>query len=363
MAIGDAVFFLHRGNVGRCQLRSVVVDMSGNRQSPALDRVGHDDNRSALDGFRLGKRVKDLLHVVTAEIHQQVLERGIRYVSKDAAHFHAGRLPPLDHGAADFPSVRVQQRLVLGVAAGIDPPAQALTVRPFEEFQLLAAVLEPQHLPALGLEQAGDLQHLAFRGNVVEALTVDVDDPPQVVKAVGARLPNGFRDVAFVDLGVTHQGDIAPLPVGPAKVVAHVALCQRPENRCGSTEADRAGGDGHAHRVLGAAGVGLQAPEITQGGQHVARQVAKQVLDGVKDRRGMRLHRHVVLRPQYGEIQRRHQVDRRGAARLMPAHLEAVRIGANLVGVVDHVGREPQDALRDRFQTGNNFGVGRVGGR
>ena len=284
MAVGDAVLFLQVRDVRRRQLRGVVVDVSRNRQSPALDRVGHDDDRPAPHRLCLGERLKYLLHVVAAEVHQQVLERGVRHVGQDAAHVNARRLSPLDHGAADFRPVRIQQRLVFGVAARIDPPPQSLAAGALEKFQLPAAVLEPQHFPALGLEQARDLQHLPFGCDVVQALAVDVDDPPQVVQAVGAGLADGFRDVSLVDLGVAHEGDIAPLSFCPAEVVAHVTLRQRPENRCRGAEADRSGGDGHPHRVLGAARVGLQAAEIAQGGEHVARQVTEQVLNGVKDR-------------------------------------------------------------------------------
>ena len=204
VTLGNAVLRLQRGDVRRRQLGGVVVDMPGNRQPPALDGVRHDDDRAVGNGFGFGERPENLRDVVPAEVHQQVLEGGVGHVSQHAFHVGSRELAPLDDSAANFRAVGVQQRLVLGVAAGIDPMAQPLAARPLEEFQLLAAVLEPQHLPAFRLEQPRDLRHLAFRGDVVEALAVDVDDPPQVVQPIGAGLADGFRDVALVDLGVTH---------------------------------------------------------------------------------------------------------------------------------------------------------------
>src|SRR5687767_592977 len=57
----------------------------------------------------------------------------------------------------------------------------------------------------------------------------------------------------------------------------------------------------------------------------------------------MRLHRDAVLRPQHGEMQRRHDGGERGARRLMAADLQPIAIRADVVGVVDGPRREPQN--------------------
>ena len=62
---------------------------------------------------------------------------------------------------------------------------------------------------------------------------------------------------------------------------------------------------------------------------------------------GMRLHRNPVLRAQDLEIERRHDGDRPSAGRLVAAHLQPVAVGPDMVGVVDHPGRQPQQLALD----------------
>src|ERR1044072_4475477 len=85
------------------------------------------------------------------------------------------------------------------------PVPQPVTLRTLEKGALLAAVFEPDHLPALGFEHAGNLHHLPLWGNVVQTLTVDIDNPPQITQAVGTGFAQGFWYVAFVKLGIAHQ--------------------------------------------------------------------------------------------------------------------------------------------------------------
>src|SRR3546814_1336153 len=66
---------------------------------------------------------------------------------------------------------------------------------------------------------------------------------------------------------------------------------------------------------------------------------AEQILDGMEDRTRMRLHGDAVFRLQHGEIQRRHDGRQRGRGGLVAADLEAVAIGAQVVGVMDGPGR------------------------
>ena len=74
------------------------------------------------------------------------------------------------------------------------------------------------------------------------------------------------------------------------------------------------------------------------------------VVDRVEHRRRMRLHRDVVLGPQLGEPQRRHQAHHRRARRLVAAHLHARAVLANAVRVVDDRGREPEHAPLDGLE-------------
>ena len=68
----------------------------------------------------------------------------------------------------------------------------------------------------------------------------------------------------------------------------------------------------------------------------------QQIVDGVEDRAGMGLDRDPILGPQHREIQRGHDRRQRGRGGLMAADLQSARIGAQVIGVVDGPGGQPQ---------------------
>ena len=74
--------------------------------------------------------------------------------------------------------------------------------------------------------------------------------------------------------------------------------------------------------------------------------------------RGMRLDGDPVLRPHDIEIKRGHQGGDRSAGRLMAADLEPVPAWPEMVGLVDHPGREPQRLFFERHQQGQLVGRG-----
>ena len=78
--------------------------------------------------------------------------------------------------------------------------------------------------------------------------------------------------------------------------------------------------------VLGARRIGLRAAKRAKPLQLLAALVPEQVLDGVEDRRGVRLDRDAVLRTQHVEIERGHQGRQRGARRLVAADLQPVAV-------------------------------------
>ena len=134
-------------------------------------------------------------------------------------------------------------------------------------------------------------------------------------------------------------------PLGQSRAPAlgvHVVLHQAGKAGLGDAEADRAGGEIDVGLVLGARGVGLGAAEGAEILQLVEALVAEQVLDGMEHRAGVRLDGHPVLGPQDMEIERGHQRDERGRGGLVPAHLQAVAAIDLVVGVVDHVARQPE---------------------
>src|SRR5262249_11285349 len=75
----------------------------------------------------------------------------------------------------------------------------------------------------------------------------------------------------------------------------------------------------------------------------------------------MRLDREPVFGAERMEAERRQRRHRRGAARLVAPHLEPVAVGAEVVGVVDHPGGEPQHLALERLQDLQTVGASESG--
>ena len=125
-------------------------------------------------------------------------------------------------------------------------------------------------------------------------------------------------------------------------VQPHVVRHQRGERGHRHAQPDRSGREIDLRPVLHPAGIGLHAAHLAQPGHLLDRLPAEQVVHRVEHRAGVRLHRDAVLRAGDLEIQRRHDGDHRRARRLVPAHLQPVAVGPDVVGVVHHPGRQPQ---------------------
>ncbi len=69
---------------------------------------------------------------------------------------------------------------------------------------------------------------------------------------------------------------------------------------------------------------------------------AEEILYGVEDRPGMRLHRNAIFGPQDRKVERRHDGRRGRARRLVPADLEPVAIFPQVIGVVDRPRGQPK---------------------
>ena len=146
-------------------------------------------------------------------------------------------------------------------------------------------------------EHGLDPRRRDVRHDPVEALAVEVHHPQHLAELRHHRIDQRLPDRALVELGVAHQRDVTTRP-RHLEVAADVAVGQRAPDRGGGPDADRAGREVHRVRVLGAARVALQPVEGPELGQVGRVQPAHQVVDGVQHRRGMRLHRHPILRPQ-----------------------------------------------------------------
>ena len=255
----------------------------------------------------------------------------------------------------------VDQRRIERVRARVDPLAQMMPVGPGEGGLQQPPVFEGDDAPADHLEQRVDPPEQPVGDHRVEALAVVVDDPPEIAHVVLPAFEQRLEDVALVELGVAGERDHpARRRVGrDQSVQPHVILHQRGEQRHADAEPDRAGREiDDVAAVLGARRIGLRAAKGAEPFELVAGLMAEQILDRVEYRRGVRLDRDPVLRPHHVEIERGHQRRDRRARRLMAADLEPVAVGPQMVGVVDHPGRQPQHLALERREAGELVAAG-----
>ena len=125
-------------------------------------------------------------------------------------------------------------------------------------------------------------------------------------------------------------------------VQMHIILDKRPEGSECDAKPDRTGGEINLRPVLHARWIGLDATELTQRFQLFPLLPPKQIIDGVENRAGMRLHRYTIGWFQNIEVKRCQDRNAGSARGLVPAHLQPIPIGADMIGVVDHPGGKPK---------------------
>ena len=327
----------------------MIVLVPGERRLPALDRVGEEDGRLVVvDGV---EGVGEGFQALAAEIVHQRVELFIRALVEqfrdialvaNVVHqaFAPGRAALIGEGG------------IIHVRAGLDPFLQGFAARLLEGFALQDAVAQHNGAPAEGLEDGVDLLPQALMHDAVEALAVIVDHPPCVAQVVLPAFLQAFIDIAFIQLRIADEGDLpAEFHVLRPALRSDIVLHQRVEGGGRDAEADRPCREVDIVDILGAARIGLRAAPAAEGLELLARLVAHQVLHGVKDGRGVRLHRDAVFRLQRMEVERRHDRHHGRAGGLVAADLHrAFFLGPDVVGIVDRPGRQPEKALFDGLQ-------------
>ena len=226
----------------------------------------------------------------------------------------------------------------------IDPRLELAAARFGKGLLQQCAMFEDDDLPAEIPEDRLKSLPQAFAHHCIKALTVVVDDPPGVAQTVLPALQQGLENVALIHLGIAEQGHHAALgSAGSPAFGAHIVLHQRREQCLRHAEAHRARGEIHVVNILGPRRIGLRAVVAAKPLQLVARLVAKEILNGMEHRACVGLHRHPVLRPEDGKIQRGHDRRQRSGGRLMAADLQFIGLGPKVIGVVDDPGGKPTD--------------------
>ena len=319
----------------------MIVGIARNRQPPPLDRIRKDHRRPVRRGVRLLQRLDHLRKVVAPKIAHHARQLRIAYrrqkllQARIPAPFHRYKPPP------QLVARQPHQQLVLLVAHVVNALANLFTVLLRKKILQLAPVLRLQHLPAPTVKHRLQRPRPDARNHPVQALTVQVHDPERVGQLRHPLIKDSLPHVALVQLRIADDGN-EPIRRHVAKVLLSIVVRQRRKCRRHRAQPHRARGKINRIGILRPAWIRLQTAKGAQRRQILARQLAQKILDGVKDRRRMRLYRNSVPMPQQMKIERRH--DRHHACRrsLVPANLDAVPLRPHIVRLMHNAQGQPQ---------------------
>ncbi len=347
LAVGDVHGALEAGHLFRVHQPGMVVLMPGERQAEAFDGVGDEAGRAVVLNAVHG--LQHRCHVVPRQVGHQAVQRRVVVRVQQLLDAEGAVQLALQHLAPALAAF-VGQRRVVAVGAIVDPLAQRVAAGLGESRMQQLAVFQRHDAPIHALEHAIETAVQAVGDDVVQALAVVVDHPPQVPDLVLPALEHRLEHVAFVELGVAHQGYHAARRRIRGRQLLRVQIVLRQRGEAGHRHAQPhgAGREIDVVAVFRARGIGLRAAQRAKPLQLVARLISQQVLDRMENGAGMRLYRHAVLAAQHVEIQRRHQRDDRSRRRLMAADLQPVAVRADMVGVMDGPGAEPQHLALQR---------------
>src|SRR5262249_28395996 len=205
------------------------------------------------------------------------------------------------------------------------------------------AIFEEHDVPTEVSEQVLIALPQTLADHGVEALPVVVDDPPAIAQALLPAFEHSLEDVALVELGIAEQRDHAAFrPFKTPTVSARIVSRDRHAQRLSDAEADRTGGKIDVVSIFGARRIGLRALIAAEVFELLARLTPEQILNGMEVRRGMRFDRDAILRPQAMKIKGGHDRGERRRRRLMATDFYSVGIVAQIIGLVDRPGCEPQ---------------------
>ena len=326
-----------------CHQPGVIVLMPGKGQAHALNGIGNKAS-GLITGRILGaESLGQGFNVMPAEIGHQRGKLIIRKRVNNGAN--AGNAAKLGQdGGTPGGTALEGQRGVKAIRAIINPAAQLIAIGPGKGRFQPPAIFQRDDIPAHVAEQAFDTAKKPVRHDGIERLAVVIHHPPDIADIVLPAFQKGFVDIALIQFRIAHHGDM------PARrnalrrhaVQMHIILDKRAEGGQRHAKPDRTGGKINLRPVLHARWIGLDATELTQRFQLVAVLPTKQVIDGMKHRPRMGLHRHAIGRLQNIEVKRSQDGNAGSARRLMPAHLQPIPIGADMIGVMDHPGGKPK---------------------
>ena len=259
----------------------------------------------------------------------------------------------------------IRERRIGRVGAFVDPPPERVPTPARERALEQLPVLQRDDPPFQVAEDVTQTKIEPVLNDRIETLPVVVDDPPQVRHLVLPRLEQGLEDVPLVKLRFARERDHAAgrRPIVGKALEPHVVLHQG--GKAGHRDAEPHGTCRKVDvvTVLRTRRIRLRAAKGPKPLELVARLLAEEVLDGMKDRAGVRLDGDAIPRPEHFEVERRHQRRDRGTRRLVASHLQPVARRAEVIRLVNHPDREPEHFVLDRSQDldrAANCGWGRL---
>ena len=251
LALGHAQPLTNGFDFSGLEQPRMVGRVAGQGQIPALDRIGKNHNRLGLDSERLGKGFEHPLQVVAAQIGQQFLDLIRLITGQQFGHSRVFFSVGLHETITDSDTVLEQQALVLLVAHLIDPGSEFEPVGFAEDVFELVAVFKVDDMPAVGGKHFPQLLGATVRDHAVEALSIQVHDPQHPRHALGIGFTQRLPDIALVQFGVTHQGNMpargrpvlrrSGFPVRFVSMVLQIVTDQGTKQRRHRAQADRAG--------------------------------------------------------------------------------------------------------------------------
>ena len=145
---GDGKLFGEGGHLFVVEELGMVVRIAGDRQAPALDGIGKDDDGPVFGCVGLFEHADHLGEVVAAEVADDGWQVGIADGGDDLLQPGIFVSVDCDEAAAQLVTGKADEKLILLVAHVVDALADLLAIFLGEEVLQLAPVFGFEHLPA-----------------------------------------------------------------------------------------------------------------------------------------------------------------------------------------------------------------------
>ena len=329
-----------------------------NGQPPPLQGPREDGHRPVGHAVRFRERFHDRVQIVAAHVGEQ---RGdLRVAQRLEPRGRLGRRA-LAEGLPRGGGRQPEQRVVLEVPHGLEPlsePAPPGWAKAPARGAGRSAVMTTCHPSARNRRSSCWLRWSpTTRSRLCRFRSTTTTWPRRsaIASSVHASqtLPSSSSaspTTAMFRAGPATGGCPGSASPAPPNRSLEIAVHEGREAGRHGPEPHRPRGEVEPVRVLRAARIRLEPAEGPVHVEALRRQEPSQDLDRVEDGRGRGLDRDPVARAHDLEVERGEERERRGRARLVPAHALRRRVRPSAVRVVDGIGGEPEQPVLDAEQ-------------